>query len=147
ASSASPLNHRQDVILDIGLFPLCFDQAVSLDMAFAAASRSIQFTPHMWPSGSSKLRPYMKSYSSTGEGSSTPPAALALLTTSSTSARLSAEMQSSTWLEVLASTIFLEVKCRYLSCVISIAWMVSENTMQDAVSSENCGFLTAPIAS
>src|SRR5450631_758820 len=27
-----------------------------------------------------------------------------------------------------------------------IAWMVSENTMHDAVSSENCAFLTAPIA-
>jgi hypothetical protein len=32
----------------------------------------------------------------------------------------------------------LVVNCRYFSYVISIAWMVSENTMHDAVSSENC---------
>src|SRR5262249_30357349 len=125
-----------------------FDQAAAgAECAFGAAPASIQFTPHIWPSRSSKLRPYMKSYSSFGDGSSTPPATSALPTTSSTSARLSAVMQSSSWLDVLASTIFFDVNCRYLSCVISIAWMVSENTMQEAVSSENCSFLTAPIAS
>ena len=37
----------------------------------------------------------------------------------------------------LASAIFFEVNWRYLSCVISMTWMVLENTMQDAVSSEN----------
>src|SRR6185437_8551578 len=118
------------------LLPVCIDQAEVI--AFAAASISIQFTPHIWPSRSSKLRPYMKSNSSFGDGSGAPPAAVALPTRSSTSARLSAVTQSSTWLDVLASTIFFEVNCRYLSWVISIAWMVSENTMQDAVSSENC---------
>jgi hypothetical protein len=33
-------------------------------IALATASKSIQFTPQRWPSGSSKLRPYMKSKSS-----------------------------------------------------------------------------------
>src|ERR1700712_5924384 len=112
----------------------------------AIASKSIQFTPQRWPSGSSKLRPYMKSYSSTGDGSITPPALPALPTTSSTSARLSAEMQSRTWLVVFASAIALVVNCRYLSCVISIAWIVSEKTMHDAVSSQNGSRFTAPIA-
>jgi glutathione S-transferase len=41
------------------LAPLCFDQAVFAH-CFAKASMSIQFTPQRWPSGSSKLRPYMK---------------------------------------------------------------------------------------
>ncbi|MEY9430920.1 hypothetical protein ABH975_006235 [Bradyrhizobium ottawaense] len=50
---------------------------------------SSQFTPHMWPSGSSKLRPYMKLYSSFGLGSATPPAASALPTIASTSLRVS----------------------------------------------------------
>ena len=41
----------------------------------------------------------------------------------------------------------LVVNCRYFSCVISIALMVSENAKQDAVrSSLNASFLTAPIA-
>jgi hypothetical protein len=44
------------------------------------------------------------------------------------------------------SAISLLVKYRYLSWVISMAWMVSENTMQDAVWPLNCSFLTAPIA-
>ena len=65
---------------------------------------------------------------------------------SSTSSRLSAERQIRTSLEVLASAIFFGVNCLNLSWVSSIAWMVSENTMQDAVSSQNCGFLAAPIA-
>src|ERR1700743_3128309 len=120
-------------------------QAVA-EWALVAASALIQFTLHMWPSRSSKLRPYMKAYSSHGDASITPPAPPAVSTMSSTSARLSAVTQSSNWLDVLASTIFFDVKWRYLSCVISIAWMVSENTMQEAVSSENCAFLTAPIA-
>ena len=78
---------------------------------------SIQFTPHMWPSGSSKLRPYMKLYSSFGLGSATPPAAAALLTISSTSVRLSADRQNSAWFEVFASEIGFGVNCRNFSWV------------------------------
>src|SRR4051794_14138666 len=122
------------------------DHAAGAAVSLGIDSKSIQFTPQRWPSRSSKLRPYMKSYSSRGEGSITPPALPARLTTSSTSARLSADMQIKTWLVVLASAICLVVNCRYFSWVNSITWMVSENTMQDAVSSQNCALLTAPIA-
>src|SRR5215831_14842273 len=80
-----------------------------------AASTSIHITSHMWPSGSSKLRPYMKPKSCCGVGSSVPPAAFALPIRASTSSRLSAERQISTSLEVFASTIFFAVNCRYLS--------------------------------
>ena len=76
-----------------------------------------------------------------------PPAVLALSTISSTPSRLSAEMQISTSLVVFASAIFLGVNWRNLSCVSSIAWMVSEKTMQEAVSSQNCSFFWAPTAS
>src|SRR4051794_8879099 len=88
-------------------------QAAQLSAAASAAWRSpstaisIQFTPQIWPSGSSKLRPYMKSYSSFGDGSATPPAAAALSTIASTSSRLSAVRQSSTWLVWCASPIGL----------------------------------------
>ena len=66
---------------------------------------------------------------------------------SSTSSRLSAEMQISTSLVSCASAIGLGVNCRNLSWVSSITWMVSEKTMQAAVSSLNCSFFAAPIAS
>lgn len=89
----------------------------------------------------------MKLYSSFGLGSATPPAAAALPTISSTSLRLSADRQSNTWFEVLASAIGFGVNWRNLSWVSSMAKMVSEKTMQLAVSSLNCGFLTAPTAS
>src|ERR1051325_8538925 len=99
----------QGTTLDIVNAPLSaglgFDQAFAMSDCAAKAARSIQFTPHMWPSGSSKLRPYMKLYSSCGPGSATPPAASARATISSTSARLSADRQNSTWFEVLASEI------------------------------------------
>ena len=75
-----------------------------------------------------------------------PPAASALAISSSTAARLSAEMQSSTSLTVLASAIALGVNCRNLSWVSSITWMVSENTMQEPVPSLNRSSLAAPIA-
>ena len=39
------------------------------------------------------------------------------------------------------------VKLENFSWVRSMAWMVSENTMQAAVSSENMGFMVAPTAS
>jgi hypothetical protein len=64
----------------------------------------------------------------------------------STASRLSAERQISTSLEVLASAIFFGVNWRNLSWVSSMAWMVSENTMQEAVSSQNCSFFSAPTA-
>ena len=65
----------------------------------------------------------------------------------STSSRLSAEMQISTSLVVRASAIAFGVNCRNLSWVSSITWMVSEKTMPEAVASENCSFLTAPMLS
>ena len=75
-----------------------------------------------------------------------PPAPFALPTISSTASRLSAEMQIRTSLEVCASAILFGVNWRNLSWVSSMVWMVSENTMQDAVWSENCSFCVAPIA-
>src|SRR3954469_5549456 len=101
----------QGTSLDIVNAPLQILGVVGSDQAFAMSdcaakpAMSIQFTPHMWPSGSSKLRPYMKLYSSFGLGSATPPAAPALLTISSTSVRLSADRQNSAWFEVFASEI------------------------------------------
>src|SRR6478609_9631782 len=101
----------QGTTLDIVNAPLRFLAVVGSDQAFAIsdcaakAAMSIQFTPHMWPSGSSKLRPYMKLYSSFGLGSATPPAAAALPMISSTSLRLSADRQNRTWFEVFASEI------------------------------------------
>ena len=54
------------------------------DCAAIAAATSIHITSQIWPSGSSKLRPYMKPpYSCFGQGSSLPPAAFALPTRSS----------------------------------------------------------------
>src|SRR3569833_2892229 len=118
-----------------------FDQASAMAGRAGAAAMSSQFTPHMWPSGSSKLRPYMKLYSSLGLGSGTPPAASALPTISSTSFRLSADRQNNAWFEVLASAIGFGVNWRNLSWVVSMTKMVSERTMQLAVPPENCGFL------
>src|SRR3982751_4913496 len=117
----------QGTSLDIVNAPLQILGVVGLDQAFAMsdcaakAAMSIQFTPHMWPSGSSKLRPYMKLYSSFGLGSATPPAAPALLTISSTSVRLSADRQNSAWFEVFASEIGFGVNWRNLSWVVNIA--------------------------
>src|ERR1700750_47735 len=80
-------------------------QACAFSDCWAKAARSIQLMPHIWPSGSSKLRPYMKLYSSFGLGSATAPAAAALSTISSTSLRLSADRQNNAWFEVFASEI------------------------------------------
>ena len=46
-----------------------------------------------------------------------------------------------------ASEIGLLVNDAHLGCVSSITKMLSDNTMQAAVSSENCGLFTAPTAS
>src|SRR3546814_7073599 len=48
---------------------------------------SIHITSQIWPSGSSKLRPYMKPKSCVGVGSALPPALTALSTCPSTSSR------------------------------------------------------------
>jgi lactoylglutathione lyase len=81
------------------------------------------------------------------EGDPLPPAEPARPTTASTSSRLSAERAIRNWLVLCASAIGRAVKLRYLSCVSSMTKIVSENTMQAAVSSENCGFLVPPTAS
>jgi hypothetical protein len=72
---------------------------------------------------------------------------VALPTRASTASRLSADRHSITSQEPFASTIFFEVNWRNFSCVSSIAKIVSENTMQDAVSSQNISFFFAPIDS
>ena len=76
-----------------------------------------------------------------------PPAAPALPTVASTSSRLSAETQMSTSLACFASAIGLGVNWRNLSWVSSMAWIVSENTMHEAVLSQNRSSLRAPTAS
>ena len=62
-----------------------------------------------------------------------------LMTRLETSSRLSAEIHNSTCASACASTIRLLVNWRHLSCVRSIAEIVSENTMHAAVSSLNAG--------
>ena len=61
--------------------------------------------------------------------------------------RLSSEIASNTALVLWVSAICFDVNCLYLSWVSSITWMVSDNTMQAAVSSVNCGLFLAPTAS
>jgi hypothetical protein len=52
-----------------------------------------------------------------------------------------------TSLDLCASEIGFLVKKAHLSCVSNMTLITSENTMQAAVSSVNCGLLVAPTAS
>ena len=72
-------------------------------------------------------------------GSAVPPCPAAVSTIASTASRRSREMQSKTCAVVLASAIVRAVNRAHLACVRSMTMMVSDRTMQAAVSSLNLG--------
>jgi len=49
------------ILLSPAISARSVDHAAGAAVSLATASKSIQFTPQIWPSRSSKLRPYMKS--------------------------------------------------------------------------------------
>jgi len=105
----------------------------------------IQTASQTWPSGSARCRLYMKPRSWAGLISAVPPVPAAASTMASTASRLSQEIASITSLDVAGGMGRL-VNVRHLSCVISMTEIVSDTTMQDELSSLNCGFRVSPIA-
>lgn len=113
--------------------------------SFAIAAASMYANSHWCPSGSSNPCPYMKPRSCTGIGA-LPPAASALRTNSSTSARLSQARQTRTSVHSRASaTGFLVKVWKNFSCS-SIAKIVSLTTTHSAFSSLNWGLKLKPSA-
>src|SRR5690606_13674860 len=111
------------------------------------ALMSMNTFSQMCPSGSSKLRPYMKPMSWFGVGSERPPAPTALSTIASTASRLSWLRHSSTCADERASGIALSVKVFQNSWTSSMTTISSDHIIAAAWSLVNCGLLVNPTAS
>src|SRR3546814_3921044 len=94
------------------------------------ADGSIHIASQTWPSGSARLRLYMKPRSCLGLMSPVPPCAAAAAFIASTASRLSSDIASSTSLEVDGGIGRL-VNVRHLSWVSSITLIASLQTRSE----------------